>query len=244
MQTIKLLAISASPRKRGNTAFLMGEALKVLEETGIQTEVRTYSFSGKKIQPCIGCLKCYGNGGNCILKDDFANLRELWLWADSIIYFSPVYVAGIPGQLKCFIDRLNNSEFGLYPVTSVRNMKTIGAVIQGGDFPGGQELCMVDIFRHTAMANCLYVPPDGSYFGSGGWADGPNGIELKAKMERKTPDIALTLETARSIVQRAVELAAILRQGMGAMRGMLERDIRYRPFLERLEVSAELPAEV
>ncbi len=237
MQPLKVLAISASPRLKGNTSFLMEESLKTLDGFFLPTEIETYHFAGKKMQACIGCLKCYTNGGDCIVKDDFQKLRELWLWSDCVIYFAPVYVAGIPGQLKCFIDRLSNSEFGLYEVTSARHLRTIGAVMQGGDFPGGQELGIVDIMRHAAMASCIYIPPDGSYFGSGGWADGPDGVELKAKLERQAPDMILTLETAQSIVRRSVELAAVVRRGMGDMRELFSSDPRYKPYYERLDAS-------
>lgn len=228
MKPIKLLAISASPRLRGNSQYLLERALEGLRDCGIPVEVTRYSFAGKSFRGCIGCLKCYGNGGQCVIKDDFQALRQLWLDSDCVIYCSPVYVAGIPGQLKCFIDRLNNSEFGLYPVLSVRHMKAIGAILQGGDFPGGQELGMVDIMRHAAMANCLYVAPDGSYFGSGGWADGPEGTELEKKAARGAPDASIMLNTAQSTVRRCVEMAAIVRCGAEVLSGELLKDQHYK----------------
>lgn len=227
MKPIKVLGISASPRSNGNSVYLLHQALSVLSNSNFPTQITEYSFAGKNFHCCIGCLKCYDNGGRCVFSDDFTHLRQLWLESDCIIYCSPVYVAGIPGQLKCFIDRLNNSEFGYYPVRSIRHMKPIGAIMQGGDFPGGQELCMVDIMRHAAMANCIYIAPDGSYFGSGGWADGPDGIELKRKVSEKTLDAQIMIETAQSVVLRSVEMAAIIRTGINQLESTLKNDPHY-----------------
>ena len=106
---VKVLAISASPRNPSNSEVFLQEALGVLPTLRIQTDVTVYHFRGKNFRPCIACLQCFKNGGMCILQDDFESLRQLWLAADCIIYSLPVYVVGIPGVLKCFLDRLHNA---------------------------------------------------------------------------------------------------------------------------------------
>ena len=234
MRPIKFLAISASPRRNGNTAYLMGRALESLQTSLFDVDIKTYTFSGKRFFPCCGCLKCYNNGGECIFKDDFDELRQLWLDADCILYASPVYHAGIPGQLKTFIDRLGNSLFGYYPVSCMRHMKIIGLISQGGDFPGGQELCAIDIMRHAALSDCLYIAPDGSYFCSSAWADGPNGIELAAKSTRKTPDIEISIKTAQSTVKRMIEMAAIVLAGAQMLEPKLKSDKYYTSLYTRI----------
>ena len=49
---MKVLAINGSPRKNGNTALLLHEALAPLSEAG--WEVETVQLGGKKIQGCRG----------------------------------------------------------------------------------------------------------------------------------------------------------------------------------------------
>ncbi|MFZ0674727.1 NAD(P)H-dependent oxidoreductase, partial [Methanoregula sp.] len=43
-------------RKEGNTAQLIQVILRQCKEAGIKTEF--VSLAGKKILPCLGCLKC------------------------------------------------------------------------------------------------------------------------------------------------------------------------------------------
>lgn len=230
---IKLLAISASPRKNGNTQFILEKAVECMEDQKFPVELITYSFSGKKMESCMGCLACYKNGGNCVIKDSFETIRKLWKEADCILYCTPVYVAGIPGQLKNFIDRLSNADYGL-DIRGTRHMKTIGVIAQGGDFfGGGAELCMVDIMRHAAMMNCVYIPPDASYVGSGGWVWDSHRKAMEEKAALATKDYQLTLENARNIITRSVEMAAIIRTGAGKLRGVLETDEKYRYYYER-----------
>lgn len=243
MRPIEMLVISASSRKVGNTAYLLDRALEEIDRLPFPVHVTRYGFTGKKFSACCGCLRCYTNGGSCIFKDDFEELRQLWLNADCVIYGTPVYHAGIPGQLKVFIDRLGNSLFGYYPVTSMRHMKAVGVIAQGGDFPGGQELCALDIMRHAALSDCVYVAPDGSYFGSGGWADGPDGKELKAKAERGAADMELTLQTAKSVVRRCADMAAILLAGAEALRPQLSQDPHYLELYTHAEGMAPAATE-
>lgn len=243
MRPIEMLVISASSRKAGNTAYLLDRALEEIDRLPFPVHVTRYGFTGKKFSACCGCLRCYTNGGSCIFKDDFEELRQLWLNADCVIYGTPVYHAGIPGQLKVFIDRLGNSLFGYYPVTSMRHMKAVGVIAQGGDFPGGQELCALDIMRHAALSDCVYVAPDGSYFGSGGWADGPDGKELKAKAERGAADMELTLQTAKSVVRRCADMAAILLAGAEALRPQLSQDPHYLELYTHAEGMAPADTE-
>lgn len=230
---IRLLAISASPRKNGNTQFILEQAVKCIENQKFPVELTTFSFAGKKMESCLGCLACYKNGGNCIIKDSFEIIRRLWKESDCILYCTPVYVAGIPGQLKNFIDRLSNADYGM-EIRGARHMKTIGVIAQGGDFfGGGAELCMVDIMRHAAMMNCIYIPPDASYIGSGGWVWDSHRKAMQEKAQLDTKDYQLTLENACNIITRSVEMAAVIREGAGKLKSVLEKDEKYRYYYER-----------
>ena len=50
---MKVIAISGSPRKNGNTEQACRAALAPIEEAGIETEL--ISLAGKNIQGCIAC---------------------------------------------------------------------------------------------------------------------------------------------------------------------------------------------
>ena len=233
MRTIKVLAICDSTRKGGNTEFYLNQAMEVLKESAIPTEVTVYSLRGKKISGCIACGKCWENGGSCILKDDFEELRQMWLEADCVIYALPVYVVGIPGQLKCFIDRLHNSLARYFQARSPRHMKTITCLAQGCELYGGQELAVMDIVKHAILINSLYVTPDGSSLAGCAWCGGMEKERLQNKKETFPLDYELAVKDARSAVTRAVELAAIISSGVSGLREVLQGDLRYAPRLDK-----------
>jgi len=100
---MKAIGIVGSPRKTGNTAFLVQEALKVIQSEGIETEL--IHLGGKVIQPCNGCLACKKEK-KCILEgDDFDAVFEAMKAADGIILSSPVYFGSATSQLTSLLDR-------------------------------------------------------------------------------------------------------------------------------------------
>ena len=58
--------------------------------------------------PVRGCLGCGGcrKTGRCVFDDAVNTLAETLIQADGLVFGSPVFYAGISGQLKCFMDRL------------------------------------------------------------------------------------------------------------------------------------------
>ena len=107
---MKVLAISGSPRKNGNTALLLSKALEGAQEAGAETEL--FSVAGKDLRGCDGCWACVKTG-KCHLKDDLEPLYGLMQEADGIIFGTPIYFWGMTAQMKAIIDRsiaLNHAE--------------------------------------------------------------------------------------------------------------------------------------
>jgi multimeric flavodoxin WrbA len=173
-EKVRVLGISASPRKDGNSQFMLDVALGSMEkEYGSLVEITSYSFKGKKFGPCLSCFKCTEEErlGQCSIKDDFDELRDSWLRANVIIYSVPVYHLSIPGQLKCFIDRLGNTIGRPFESASPRFLKVVGGIAQGTHFSAGQESAINFLIQHAVLKNCLFVSGDGwqSYLGACGW---------------------------------------------------------------------------
>lgn len=101
---MKILGISFSPRKSGNTEILLEEALTGARQEGADTEL--FSVSGQDIKPCDGCWVCIGTG-KCHIKDDMQVLYDKIAAADGIIFGTPVYVYSMTGQAKIVMDRMN-----------------------------------------------------------------------------------------------------------------------------------------
>lgn len=98
----KVLVLSASPRKGGNSDLLCDQFILGAKEAGNQAE--KIFFSDKKINYCIGCYACKGSG-NCIQKDDMAEVLDKMIAADVIVMATPVYFYTMDAQMKTLIDR-------------------------------------------------------------------------------------------------------------------------------------------
>ena len=98
----RILILSASPRKGGNSDLLCDQFAKGAEEAGHQVEkVRVQE---KKISPCLACYGCRGTGV-CVQKDDMAAILDKMVEADVLVLATPVYFYSMDGQLKTLIDR-------------------------------------------------------------------------------------------------------------------------------------------
>lgn len=100
---MKVLAISSSPRKGGNSDVLCDRFLKGAAEAGHETE--KVRLQTKKIAPCLACYKCFEGERKCCQKDDVAEILGKMMEADVIVLASPVYFYSICAQLKILIDR-------------------------------------------------------------------------------------------------------------------------------------------
>ena len=99
---MKILAISGSPRKDGNTVTLLNEVLAGAKQDGADVEL--FSVAGRNIQPCDGCWGCTKTG-KCHIKDDMQTLRDQMLEADGIIFGTPIYFYDMTAQMKAVMDR-------------------------------------------------------------------------------------------------------------------------------------------
>jgi multimeric flavodoxin WrbA len=99
---MKILGLSCSPRKQGNTVIMLDEALKGAGHEG--SEVELYSVSGRDIKPCDGCYSCISKGV-CHIKDDMQTLYDKLVEADGIIFSTPIYFYSMTAQGKAIMDR-------------------------------------------------------------------------------------------------------------------------------------------
>lgn len=99
----KVLVISSSPRKNGNTELLCGEFMRGASESG--HEVKEIRLSEKHVGYCTGCSVCSMYGKPCPQKDDAENIIDEMIGSDVIVLATPVYFYSMSAQLKTFIDR-------------------------------------------------------------------------------------------------------------------------------------------
>ncbi len=99
----KVLIVSASPRKGGNSDLLCDQFLLGAKETGNQVE--KIFLRDKRINHCLACGACQSNGGKCVQKDDMAEVLDKMIAANVIVMATPVYFYTMNGQMKTLIDR-------------------------------------------------------------------------------------------------------------------------------------------
>ena len=99
----KVLIISGSPRKGGNSDILCDRFREGAEAAG--NTVEKVFLRSLKIGPCMACYGCRGKGV-CVQKDDMVKIYPVYRDADVVVLASPMYYWGISGQLKTAFDRL------------------------------------------------------------------------------------------------------------------------------------------
>jgi multimeric flavodoxin WrbA len=103
---MKVMGFIASPRKAGNTAWIVDRILDGAKEQGAETQ--SWYFSDLDIKPCQGCLDCHKGDQDrgCGINDDMQKLYEAFEHADVLVLGSPVYMGQMSAQAKIFTDRL------------------------------------------------------------------------------------------------------------------------------------------
>ena len=100
----RIVVISTSPRRGGNSDALAAEFARGAREAGYQVE--EISLRGRDIGFCCGCLTCVKTR-RCVLRDDAAGIVARMRDADSIAFATPIYYYGMCGQMKTLLDRSN-----------------------------------------------------------------------------------------------------------------------------------------
>lgn len=98
----KVLLLSASPRKNGNSDILCKQFVKGAKDAGHTCEL--ISLYEKKIGFCKACYACF-KSGKCVLKDDMAEILDKMQSSDVLVIATPTYFLTMNGMLKTTIDR-------------------------------------------------------------------------------------------------------------------------------------------
>lgn len=100
----KLLVISTSPRKGGNSDRLADQFLEGALSAGTQGEKIT--LRDHTLGFCQGCLACQSTG-RCVIRDDGEAIVQKMGDADVIAFATPIYYYEMCGQMKALLDRAN-----------------------------------------------------------------------------------------------------------------------------------------
>ena len=146
----KVLIISTTRRKNGNSAVLAQEFALGARDAG--HEVEYVSLADKSINLCIGCFACTATE-KCFMNDDASATVEKMRYADVVVFATPIYSNQMCGSMKTLLDRTNP----IYPV----------------------DYCFREIYLLTTAAVDDEKVPDGAVTGIQNWIDCFSKSELK-----------------------------------------------------------------
>ena len=99
---MKVLGITGSPRRGGNTGLLLAEVMKGAASRG--AEVKIIVLNDLDITPCQHCDACLKKGV-CRIKDDMQMVYRQLEQADRVVLASPIHFMAVTAQMKAMIDR-------------------------------------------------------------------------------------------------------------------------------------------
>ncbi|MCR4853117.1 MAG: flavodoxin family protein [Prevotella sp.] len=105
----KALFINGSPRKNGNTALLLKQAMEGAKEAGAEVELVNLYDRNLNYKGCMSCFACKIKGGRkgvCSFKDDLQPVLEKAVDADVLVCGSPNYCGYPSAMLRAFMERL------------------------------------------------------------------------------------------------------------------------------------------
>jgi len=131
---MKVIGVSGSARKNGNTATLLRAAFEPLSEAGVECEL--IELAGRTVAGCTACGVCRKKrDGRCHGRRDDGNaVIEKMAEADAILLGSPVYFADVTAEMKALIDRAgyvargNENMFARKPGAAVIAVRRAGAI--------------------------------------------------------------------------------------------------------------------
>lgn len=132
----RVLILSSSPRRHGNSDTLCDEFLRGAREAGHDAE--KIFLRDRTIYYCTGCGTCTEPGRSCPQYDDAREIIEKMVEADVIVLASPVYFYAMSAQMKTLIDRccseylrMSNKEFYFIITAAEQDKGAMERVIEG-----------------------------------------------------------------------------------------------------------------
>ncbi len=147
VNSMRVLAVQASPNSDGLTAACAREALQGAQQAGADGEL--VDLCELDIERCRQCEDGWGicrREGNCIIEDDFQALREKLWAADALILSVPVYYGDLSESAKAFLDRLRRCEATQGENNKVKGTPVLGIAAAGGG-GGGTVTCSLTMER-------------------------------------------------------------------------------------------------
>lgn len=101
----RIVAIYGSPRRQGNTALLLDQAVAGARAAG--AEVEPLVLRDLKMSPCLEIYGCKKDG-RCVIDDDFQRVYDLCLASQGLMLASPIFFYALSAHTKIMMDRFQS----------------------------------------------------------------------------------------------------------------------------------------
>lgn len=105
MENPRIVAVYGSPRRRGNTATLLKQAVAGAREAG--AAVDEIVLRDLKLSACLEIYSCRQDG-ECRIRDDFQGVRAKILAAAGLMLASPIFYYAVSAHTKILMDRFHS----------------------------------------------------------------------------------------------------------------------------------------
>jgi len=112
----QIAAVFGSPRRRGNTATLLRQAIKGARDAG--AEVSEIVLRDLKMSPCLEIYGCK-QSGQCAIQDDFQGVLKHLLASQGILLASPIFFYTVSAHTKILMDRCQSRWVKKYWIDNV-----------------------------------------------------------------------------------------------------------------------------
>lgn len=150
----RVVLISGSPKKDGNTAQLMQECAQIIRGKGVEAEV--ISFAGLKIESCIACGMCGKTQGECGLNDGLNEIMEKIKPAEGLIVGAPVYFGTARGDLMAALQRIGMVSRNGDKFLTGKVGGAIAVARRGGQTLSLQEMLMFFLINDMIVTGSSY----------------------------------------------------------------------------------------
>ncbi len=211
---LHILGISGSPVRKGNVETFLNLALEGLPQKEIKREV--VHLSGLKIRDCVHCNFCLTRqepGRHCSIKDDAQPIFEKAEAADILLLASPVYFMRSSARMAALLDRFRVFVFGNLTGGKMKNKIGVSMAVSWLRNGGLETTHLAHILEFLtlemipASVHQGISPLGASAFAS---ANGSGGFDPNIRLGIEHDEAGL--QSARLILQRAVELARLVRK--------------------------------
>ena len=160
-----VIGLNGSPNRNGNTAFLLNEIKRHVENLGGEFEIINVQSAviDCKHPFCIECKSPCDQ--NCLKGTKLEEAYEKITKADAVVVGSPVYFGTVTGQLKCFFDKSRYIRSNKKWIGKIGAAVTVGASKYGGQENAATTIQNMLMVHGFDIINDGYEEFDAGHFG-------------------------------------------------------------------------------